>query len=127
MFLAGHQRFDRKSPGLGRYISIFVDKCKVTLNNCRVIGSFRHKGLQLLFEHDDGKKLSADQLNRLRLILSALNAATTVEDMNQPTFRLHSLKGNRKGSWAVTVRANWRVTFRFTQGQFFDVDLEDYH
>jgi proteic killer suppression protein len=47
--------------------------------------------------------------------------------MNQPTFRLHPLKGNRKGVWAVTVRANWRVTFRFGGGDAYDVDLEDYH
>ncbi|MBS0165258.1 MAG: type II toxin-antitoxin system RelE/ParE family toxin [Nitrospira sp.] len=92
-----------------------------------MIRSFRHKGLQLLFEQDDGRKLKADQLDRLRLILSALNAAESVEDMNQPTFRLHPLKGDRKGSWAVTVRANWRVTFRFSQGHTHDIDLEDYH
>jgi proteic killer suppression protein len=47
--------------------------------------------------------------------------------MNQPTFRLHQLKGNRKGAWAVTVRANWRVTFLFEGGDAYDVDLEDYH
>ncbi|MEK6785864.1 MAG: type II toxin-antitoxin system RelE/ParE family toxin [Nitrospirota bacterium] len=92
-----------------------------------MIRSFRHKGLQLLFEHDDGWKLKADQLDQLRLILSTLNAAERVEDMNQPTFRLHPLKGDRKGSWAVTVRANWRVTFRFIQAHAHDVDLEDYH
>lgn len=92
-----------------------------------MIDGFRHKGLQLLFEQDEGRKLKADQLNRLRLILSALNAAETVEDMNQPTFRLHPLKGSRKGLWAVTVRANWRVTFRFAEGHAYDVDLEDYH
>lgn len=92
-----------------------------------MIESFRHKGLQLLFEEDDGRKVKADQVNRLRLILSALNMATSVEDMSQPTFRLHPLKGSRKGVWAVTVRANWRVTFRFVQGNAYDVDLEDYH
>mgnify|MGYP002400434343 CR=1 FL=1 len=92
-----------------------------------MIESFRHKGLQLLFEEDEGKKVKADQVNRLRLILSALNVATSAEDMNQPTFRLHPLKGSRKGVWAVTVRANWRVTFRFVQGNAHDVDLEDYH
>lgn len=92
-----------------------------------MIAGFRHKGLRLLFEEDDGRKLNADQLDRLRLILSALNAAECAEDLNQPTFRLHPLKGDRKGRWAVTVRANWRVTFRFAQGQAHDVDLEDYH
>jgi proteic killer suppression protein len=92
-----------------------------------VIESFRHKGLRLLFEHDEGRKLKADHFDRMRLILSALNSAETVEDMNHPTFRLHPLKGDRKSWWAVTVRANWRVTFRFTQGRAYDVDLEDYH
>ncbi|UVT14558.1 MAG: type II toxin-antitoxin system RelE/ParE family toxin [Nitrospira sp.] len=92
-----------------------------------MIDGFRHKGLQLLFEQDDGRKVTANQADRLRLILSALNAARSVEDMNQPTFRLHPLKGGRKGVWAVTVRANWRVTFRFSEGNAYDVGLEDYH
>jgi len=61
------------------------------------------------------------------LILSALDQAGDVQDMNQPTFRLHPLKGDRKGVWAVAVRANWRVTFRFEGGDAYDVDLEDYH
>ena len=92
-----------------------------------MIDSFRHKGLRALFELDDGRKVRADQISRLRLILSALDQASDVQDMNQPTFRLHPLKGNRKGFWAVTVRANWRVTFRFEDGDAYDVDLEDYH
>lgn len=92
-----------------------------------MIESFRHKGLQRFFEHDDGAKLPADMLRKIRLILSALNAAGAVEDMNQPTFRLHPLKGELKGFWAVTVRANWRVIFRFEEGRAFDVDFVDYH
>jgi proteic killer suppression protein len=56
-----------------------------------------------------------------------LDQASGVQDMNQPTFRPHPLKGNRKGVWAVTVRANWRVTFRFEEGDAYDVDLEDCH
>ena len=92
-----------------------------------MIESVRHKGLQFLFKHDEGRKLKVDQLDRIRVLLSARNSAETVEDMNQPTFRLHPLKGDRKGWRAVTVRANWRVTFRFTQGRAYDVDLEDYH
>lgn len=76
-----------------------------------MIESFKHKGLRVLFEEDNGRKLDAEQIDRLRLILSALNQASNARDMDQPTFRLHPLTGNRKGVWAVTVRANWRVTF----------------
>ena len=92
-----------------------------------MIDSFRHKGLRLLFEDDDPRKVKADQVDRLRLILATLDAAESVDDMNQPTFRLHPLKGDRKGFWSVTVRANWRMTFRFAQGRAVEVDLEDYH
>ncbi len=92
-----------------------------------MIESFKHRGLRNLFEQDDRRKVRADQADRLRLILSALDQAGDVQDMNQPTFRLQALKGNRKGVWAVTVRANWRVTFRFAGGDAYDVDLEDYH
>jgi toxin HigB-1 len=92
-----------------------------------MIASLRHKGLKLLFEKGDASKLNAEHVNRLRLILSALDAAGAVEDMDQPAFRLHPLKGDRKGHWAVTVRANWRVVFRFADGQVTDVDLIDYH
>jgi len=92
-----------------------------------MIVGFKHKGLRLLFEEDDPRRIRADQADRLRLILSALDQAGDVQDMNQPAFRLHPLKGDRKGVWAVTVRANWRVTFRFESGDACDVDLEDYH
>jgi proteic killer suppression protein len=92
-----------------------------------MIVSFRHKGLKLLFEKDDPSKLSAEHVNRLRLILSALDVAGAIEDMDQPTFRLHPLKGDLKDYWAVTVRANWRVVFQFADGQAMNVDFTDYH
>ncbi len=92
-----------------------------------MIENFRHKGLRLLFEDDDRSKVKADQVARMRLILAALDAAGRVEDMNQPTFRLHPLKGELKGFWAVTVRANWRIIFRFADGNASNVDLIDYH
>ena len=56
-----------------------------------------------------------------------LHAAETVDALNLPTFGLHPLKGNLKGFWAVTVRANWRIIFRFENGKASDVDLVDYH
>jgi len=92
-----------------------------------MIASFRHKGLKALFEDDDRSKIRSDQATRIRLILSALDQAGRVEDMRQPTFRLHALKGDLKGFWAVTVRANWRIIFRFAAGRATDVDLIDYH
>lgn len=56
-----------------------------------------------------------------------LDAAGTMADMDMPGFRLHALKGDLKGYWAVTVRANWRVTFRLVDGDALDVDYIDYH
>lgn len=92
-----------------------------------MIRNFRHKGLQLLFEDDDGRKLPADMLNRIRLILSTLQAASGIEGMSLPTFRLHRLKGDLKGYFSVTVQANWRIIFRFERGDALDVDFIDYH
>ena len=92
-----------------------------------MIGSFRHKGLRLYFEREDGSKLPRDMLPRIRLILSALDASDDASGMDNPLFRLHPLKGDRRGTWAVTVRANWRITFRFVDGYARDVDFVDYH
>ena len=92
-----------------------------------MIKSFRHKGLQQFFEHDNGKKLPPEMLNRIRLILSTLQAASSIEGMDVPTFRLHALKGELKGFFSVTVRANWRIIFRFEGGDALDVDFIDYH
>ncbi|MBZ5728554.1 MAG: type II toxin-antitoxin system RelE/ParE family toxin [Acidobacteriia bacterium] len=69
----------------------------------------------------------AGHVVKLRDILARLDAARTVADMHMPGFRLHPLKGELKGFWAVTVRANWRVIFRFSDPDAFDVDYVDYH
>jgi proteic killer suppression protein len=66
-------------------------------------------------------------LARIRLILSTLQASEEIEGMNVPTLRLHSLREDMKGRYAVTVRANWRIIFRFENGDAFDVDFLDYH
>jgi toxin HigB-1 len=92
-----------------------------------MIASFGHKGLKRLFEEDDRSKLSAELVEKIRLILFALDSAETIDDLNQPAFRLHRLKGDLKGFWSVTVRANWRIIFRFEADSAFDVDLIDYH
>ena len=64
---------------------------------------------------------------RIENILSALQYSKTLEDLSRPAFRLHPLKGELKGFWAVTVRANWRIIFRFNDGIVRDVDFIDYH
>jgi proteic killer suppression protein len=92
-----------------------------------VIQSFRHKGLKRLYEDDDPRGVIHEHVEKLRDILARLDAAGDVEDMDLPGFRLHQLKGDLKGFWAVTVRANWRVIFRFDDGAVFDVDYVDYH
>ena len=92
-----------------------------------MIRSFRHKGLKRLYEEDDSRGISADHVVKLRDILARLDAAVTIADLDVPGFRLHPLKGQEKGFWAVTVRANWRVIFRFSACAVMDVDYLDYH
>ena len=92
-----------------------------------MIRTFRHKGLKRLFEQDDQRGLNPDHVAKLRDILATLHAAPTVAHMDLPGFRLHSLMGNLKGSYAVSVSGNWRVTFRFEDGHAVDVNYEDYH
>ncbi len=92
-----------------------------------MIGSFRHRGLKRLYEDDDASKLPGEFVARIRLVLAAIDAAKCPEDLDVYTFRLHRLKGQLRGFWAVTVRANWRIIFRFADGKAFDIDLVDYH
>ncbi len=89
--------------------------------------SIRHKNLQRLYESGNRRGLNPDYVTRLEDILARLDASQTIEGMNVASYRLHQLKGDRKGQWAVTVRANWRITFRFEGGNAFDVDLVDYN
>lgn len=92
-----------------------------------MIRSFQHKGLKRFFEDDDRRKLPAEDADKIARVLARLDAAESPEDMDIPGFRLHPLKGDLKGFWAVSVRANWRVMFRFRDGDACDVDYLDYH
>ncbi|MGC2166921.1 MAG: type II toxin-antitoxin system RelE/ParE family toxin [Gallionella sp.] len=64
---------------------------------------------------------------RLKMQLAALDTDQTIEDMNIPGFRLHPLKGSDRGRWSIWVTGNWRVTFKFENGNAFVLDYEDYH
>jgi len=92
-----------------------------------VIRSFRHKGLERFFTKSDHRGIDARHAARIRRILDRLEAAVKSGDMNLPGCKFHGLKGDRKGVCAVWVSGNWRITFRFQDGDAFDIDLEDYH
>ena len=92
-----------------------------------MIKSFNHKGLSKFFETGSAAGIQPGHRQKLRIRLSALDTATCIEDMNTPGWRLHPLKGNRSGLWAVDVSKNWRIVFKFTDGNAYIVDYEDYH
>jgi toxin HigB-1 len=92
-----------------------------------MIRTIRHKGLAALYYEDQTKGVQQAHVRRLRQILILLDTATVIEDMNAPGLRLHALKGDRLGYYAVMVSGNWRVIFRFVEGEALDVDYVDYH
>ena len=92
-----------------------------------MIGSFKHRGLKRLYERDDRSGIRPDLVDTVQEILTVLDDAATPQDLNLPGYRPHPLKGELKGFWSVTVRANWRIIFRFQGGDAFDVELIDYH
>ena len=92
-----------------------------------MIKSFRHKGLRSLFESGKAAGVQASHVKRLRMQLAALDTAQVIDDMDIPGFRLHSLKGEMRGRWSITVNGNWRLTFEFEEGNAYILDDEDYH
>ena len=92
-----------------------------------MIRSFKHRGLKRLYERGDRSGIRPDLLDIVQDILARLDEAYTPKAMNVPGYRLHPLKGDMKGFWSVTVRANWRIIFRFEDTDALDVELIDYH
>lgn len=92
-----------------------------------MIRRFRHRGLRRLYEDDDPRGVRADQVERIKLVLARMDRASKPEHMNLPGWRLHPLKGDLAGFWSVTVTANWRIIWRFEDGDATDVDYVDYH
>jgi len=92
-----------------------------------MIKSFARKGIKTFFETGSKAGIQAAHAPKLRLQLAALNRAKKPDDMAVPNWRLHALKGNLSGHWAITVNGNWRLTFRFENGDALLVDYQDYH
>ena len=92
-----------------------------------MIRTLKHRGLKRLFERGDQSKVSAKHLARIEDVLARLEIADAPNFLDLPGYELHSLKGNLKGTWSVKISGNWRIIFRLTDGDAFDVDLIDYH
>ncbi|MCY4310673.1 MAG: type II toxin-antitoxin system RelE/ParE family toxin [Rhodospirillaceae bacterium] len=92
-----------------------------------MIMSFKHRGLKSLYDGRTARRLSPEHVRKLLDILAVLDRSSGPDDLDLPGLRLHPLKGELKGHHAVSVSGNWRVTFRFEDGQAVDVDYVDYH
>ncbi len=92
-----------------------------------MISSFKHRGLNRLYERGDRSGIRPDLLETVEDILGRLDVAATPQALDLPGYRLHPLKGELKGFWSVMVKANWRIIFRFADGDASAVELIDYH
>lgn len=92
-----------------------------------MIQRFLHKGLEVFFHTGSKAGIQPAHANRLRLQLARLETATSPLDMDLPGWRLHPLKGELKGHWAVWVDQNWRLVFTFDGDNAELVDYRDYH
>ena len=92
-----------------------------------VIKSIRHRGLRRAHERGDFRKVHTTRQTRIGTILSDLNVAAKVSDLDLPTYKTPSAQGEMAGFWSVRVSQNWRIIFRFEEGDAYDVDLVDYH
>ena len=92
-----------------------------------MIKTFKHKGLMLFYETGSTRGIQAKHAGRLRMQLAALDTAMDVTDIDIPGYKLHQLKGNRLGVWAISVSDNWRLTFEFRDGHAYLIDYEGYH
>ncbi|MFZ5426500.1 MAG: type II toxin-antitoxin system RelE/ParE family toxin [Thermodesulfobacteriota bacterium] len=92
-----------------------------------MILGFKHRGLRRLYEDDDRRGLNPEHVEKIRRVLAHLDQAAQPEDLDLPGYRLHPLKGELAGCYSITIRANWRVVFRFEGQDVADVDYRDYH
>lgn len=107
---------------------ITIDNRKaIAYNEYIMIKSFKHRGLEKLFLYDDPSGINPEHLEKAERILFAIDSTNIVSDLKLASYKLHPLKGNMKGIWSITVRANWRITFKFEDGNAYILNYEDYH
>lgn len=92
-----------------------------------MIQTFRHKGLAAFFRTGSKAGIQPHHAGRLRIQLTALDAAKGPADMDAPGWKLHPLSGTLAGHWSVWVNGNWRLTFTFEGTNAVLVDYQDYH
>lgn len=92
-----------------------------------MIISFKSRSLKKFYEKGVASQFDPKHINKIADILTMLDAAIQIEDMDVITFNLHKLKGNKNNYWSVTVRSNWRIIFKFENAKASDVDYLDYH
>jgi len=92
-----------------------------------VIESFKHKGLKKLYTEGKVQGVRQDQVERITMILDALDVVENIEELNMPAFRLHALQGYKPTRYSMKVSGNYRITFEWENGSVQKVDLEDYH
>ena len=92
-----------------------------------MIKSFRHKGLEAFFYSGSTRGIRPEHAEKISRILDRLNAAKDIIDMNFPGSHLHKLSGKLKGQYSVRVSGNWRIFFKFIDGDAYIVDYDDYH
>lgn len=92
-----------------------------------MIKSFKHKGLEAFFLKGTTKGIQSKHADRIADILDLLDAADTIQVMNFPGSRLHKLEPKKDEIWSVKVSGNWRITFKFVDGDAYLVDYVDYH
>ena len=94
------------------------------------IRNFTHKGLKILYEQDRTKGVPPESAAKLRNMLAFLDNMQDPEELRAlPTWKAHTLTGDRKGTWSLSVTRNRRLTFRIdvAEQEICDVNLEDYH
>lgn len=92
-----------------------------------MILNIKHKGLKAFYQKGDSSKLQPIHVDKIRLILTRLDAAVNSDDLNVPGYNLHQLAGDLYSFWSVKVDKNYRIIFRFENDNVTDVDYLDYH